>query len=153
MSCSLDIIQCLLYLCADCWDCRYGDAKALKDELCSDTDLQYVVPSNFVHFTVEPQSGVYQESKYESNPIFLHCNVTGVSGPTQHEFVWEHNDTVVTAGSTFTVIGDGQTHSSLKISGFSQDTQGEYLCRVKNGNFTLVSRVARLEIPSKCMCA
>ena len=117
---------------------------AIKQDFCKDP--QYHVPPVLSQFTMEPQSGVYSGLEHKS--IQLHCNISTEYRTISLSFVWEHNGTVVNNSAPYN-ISTGTASSTLQIDKFSLDSQGDYHCRAEDGNYTLVSRTANLQLPSK----
>ena len=95
-------------------------------------------------FIAQPKSGVY----HTSDSVHLDCNITSVPGYAG-KFLWEYNGTVVNGDSLHTVIQTGPTTSRLLLPRFSKQVQGEYRCRVMDGNYTVLSQTAMLELPGE----
>ena len=115
----------------------------LLDQFCAEP--KYKVNSmRAPQFIAQPKSGVY----HTSDSVHLDCNITSVPGYTG-KFLWEHNGTVVNSDSLHTVIQTGPTSSRLLLPRFSKQVQGEYRCRVMDGNYTLLSQTAMLELPGE----
>ena len=74
---------------------------------------------------------------------------------------WEHNGTAVdtsTSAMEQNCITTEQAdttvyHCTLTISHFSELAQGDYVCRVGNGSYAIVSPVATLQLPSMSIYA
>ena len=94
-------------------------------------------------FTAQPQSSVY----HMGDSVHLDCNITTVPGYAG-KFLWEFNGTLVSNDSLHTVIQKPMA-SRLLLPRFSEQVQGEYRCRVKDGNNTLLSRTAMVELPGE----
>lgn len=81
--------------------------------------------------------------------ITLSCNLSYVSNPDPPFTVtWEHNGTSVETSDP-TKTGTATYFSTFTIEGFTESTQGDYVCRANNGNYSVVSPVATLQLPSK----
>ena len=99
-------------------------------------------------FIAQPKSSVY----HTSDSVHLDCSITSVPGYAG-KFLWEHNGTVVSNDSLHAVIQTGPTGSGLLLPRFSKQVQGEYRCRVKDGNYSLLSQTAMLELPGELQIA
>ena len=117
------------------------------DQFCAEP--KYKVNSmQTPQFITQPKSGIY----HTSDSVHVDCNITSVPGYTG-KFLWECNGTVVSNNSLHTVIQTGPTSSRLLLPRFSEQVQGEYRCRVKDGNFTLLSQTVMLELPGELQIA
>ena len=99
-------------------------------------------------FTAQPQSSVY----HMGDSVHLDCNITSVPGYAG-KFFWEFNGTLVSNDSLHTVIQRGATASRLLLPRFSEQVQGEYRCRLKDGKNTLLSQTAMVELPGELKIA
>ena len=102
--------------------------------------------------TLQPpaQLSAYPHSStfLEGVRVTLSCNISNASNPM---VTWEHNGTSPTK---FELNGhyiqqDDVYQSTLTIPEFSARDQGDYVCRVGEGNSTVVSPTATLQLPSK----
>ena len=120
------------------------------------TEPDSAASSSQPQFTAYPQGGTFVEGVNVS----LSCNVSynntsnrGVPVP----IIWEHNGTAVDTSSstleqnctTTELAGTTVHHSTLTISQFSEAAQGDYVCRVGDGSYAIVTPVATLQLPSK----
>ena len=104
-------------------------------------------------FTVYPYGGTFVDGV----KITLFCNISYAATSNQVAMAWEHNGTALEPSATVEhnngtfVDQQGNTvqYSMLIIHHFSQSSQGDYVCRVGNGNYTIVSPGATLKLPSK----
>ena len=118
-------------------------ASDLIEDFCQEP--KYAVPPDLTQFTVEPQSGVHSKG----SRVVLYCNVSANDEPGFNEpkvFTWRHNGEVVAVSSAYN-ISSTPDFSALTITNFSAASQGEYYCHLENGNYSLVSRVANLQLP------
>lgn len=98
-------------------------------------------------FLSYPKGGTYAYGV----KITLSCNISYVSIPKQDPpftVTWEHNGTAVDMSNT-TMAGPAVYFSTFTIEHFTESTQGDYVCRANNGNYSVVSPVATLQLPSK----
>jgi hypothetical protein len=90
--------------------------------------------------------------------VSLSCNVSYTNTSNEDipfTITWEHNGTAVDTSSSemeqhrITTERAGITlhHSMLTISHFSEAAQGDYVCRVGDGSYAIVSPVATLQLP------
>lgn len=137
-----------VYACAGCFcagDCqcrKIADATQLFREFSMNSSVSSV---NY-KFTVHPQGGTYVTGM----EVTLSCNITfndTLGQPAPVSITWEHNGTRVNTGTTSSTL-----YSRLIIAQFSVSSQGDYICRANNGNYTIVSRTATLQLPSKSVC-
>lgn len=83
--------------------------------------------------------------------ITLSCNISYVSIPGQDPpftVTWEHNGTAVETSDT-TMTGTAVYFSTFTAEHFTESTQGDYVCRANNGNYSVVSPAVTLQLPSK----
>ena len=83
--------------------------------------------------------------------ITLSCNISYVSIKHQDPpftVTWEHNGTAAERSDT-TTTDTAVYLSTFTIEHFTESTQGDYVCRANNGNYSVVSPVATLQLPSK----
>ena len=117
-------------------------ASRLIRQFCQEP--KYAVPSELPRFSAEPQSGAHSKG----SRVVLYCNISANNKPGFSEptfFTWRHNGEVVAKSSAYS-LSSKPGYSSLTISSFSAASQGEYYCRVENGNYSLVSRIADLQL-------
>ena len=105
-------------------------------------------------FTVYPLGGTFVHGV----KVTLFCNVSYNTPDQAAPFtvMWEHNGTtvdpssgLVQSGTAVKQAGSAVYYSTLTISRFTESAQGDYVCRVGDGNYTIVSPVATLQLPSK----
>ena len=109
-------------------------------------------------FTAYPQGGTFVEGV----KVSLSCNVSyndtlNKAVPVPVPITWEHNGTAVDTSSSALeqncivteLAGTTVHHSTLTIPQFSEAAQGDYVCRVGDGSYAIVSPVATLQLPSK----
>ena len=106
-------------------------------------------------FTAYPQGGTFVEGVKVSLSCNISYNTSNRAVPVP--ITWEHNGTAVDTLSsalelnciTTELAGTTVHHSTLTISQFSEAAQGDYVCRVGEGSYAIVSPVATLLLPGK----
>ena len=116
-----------------------GAASDLKKQFCQEP--KYAVAPELSRFTAQPQNGLHSSG----SSVVLYCNAS--TNQPKPEIIWSHNGEVLAEGSSYYSISKPTSGSSvLTIPSFSAALQGEYYCRVENGNYSLVSTTASLQL-------